>query len=179
MIGAFILCGGNSRRMGEFKPLVLWNGRSLIDYTIDTVLRLDLPIHLVAKPHQVTLLSNLNLPILKDTEEMVHPLSGVVTALKHLPSLNVESALILPCDSPLITAETLMKMTSHCPSVLADDTGVTHPLISHVSTNQLSSAQTALNNHSSMRAFAESFVRVRVSKEETVNFNHLADLLSF
>ena len=110
---------------------------------------------------------------------MVHPLSGVVTSLKNSPSLNIESALILPCDSPLITAETLKNMASHCPSVLADDTGITHPLTSHVSIKQLSSAQTALNNHSSMRAFAESFLRVTVSKEETVNFNHIEDLLSF
>ena len=115
MIGVFILCGGNSQRMGEFKPLVQWNGRSLIKYTIDTALQLDLPIHLVAKPHQVNLLSNLNLPILEDTEGLVHPLSGVVTSLKNSPSLNIESALILPCDSPLITAETLKNMAFPSP----------------------------------------------------------------
>ena len=176
MIGAFILCGGQSSRMGDFKPLVQWNDQPLIEYIITKAQRINLPVHLVTKPHQRHLLSSLGLPIIEDVESLTHPLSGVVTALEHAAQIHFQSVLILPCDTPLITSETLGRMIAHCPSVLADHTGTLHPLISHVSCAHLASAKRLLNLQSSMIAFAESFLRVTVSKEESVNFNHLTDL---
>ena len=176
MIGAFILCGGQSSRMGDFKPLVQWNGQALIEYIITQVQGINLPVHLVVKPHQRHLLSNLGLPVIEDVESLTHPLSGVVTALEFAAQKHFQSVLILPCDTPLITSETLGRVMTHCPSVLADHTGVIHPLISHVSCANLASAKRLLILQSSMRAFAESFLRVTVSTEESVNFNHLTDL---
>ena len=174
MTAVYILCGGQSIRMGAFKPLVEWHGKPLLNYVIQTVQTLDLPIFLVSKFHHQEPLSIFNLPIIVDSQTNNHPLSAVVSALEH--SSKFQSIICLPCDTPLISLNTLTKLLSSCPGTLEDKNGYSHPLISHISLAQLPTAKTLLEKQSSMREFAESFMRVTVSKEELIKFNLPIDL---
>ncbi len=174
MKAVYILCGGQSKRMGAFKPLVEWHGKPLLNYVIQTVQTLELPIFLVSKIHHQEQLTVFNLPIVVDSQTNNHPLSGVVSALEH--SSKFQSIICLPCDTPLLSPNTLTKLLSSCPSTLEDNNGYSHPLMSHISPAHLQTAKTLLEKQSSMREFAESFMRVTVSKEELINFNLPIDL---
>ena len=79
-IGAYILCGGASSRMGQCKTQVLLSGQPLVQYILDTVSGLNFPTHMVCKAHQHTHLENFGCPLVTDLHTSYHPLEGVVTA---------------------------------------------------------------------------------------------------
>ena len=99
-----VLAGGQSRRMGQDKALMLYNGRTLIDHASSLLL--------AAGCNEVFI--SRNAPgFLNDQIEDAGPLSGVHAALDKLGNSDSEKPtelLVLPVDMPQMTPELLKRL---------------------------------------------------------------------
>lgn len=105
-----ILAGGLARRMhNQDKGLVDFKGRPMVSYAIAAM-----------SPVVDRLIINANrnreryrqfgLPVVADrTDSFDGPLAGVLTAMIHA---DADVLVVMPCDSPLVTAEHLRKLLS-------------------------------------------------------------------
>jgi molybdenum cofactor guanylyltransferase len=114
MKSIIILCGGRSRRMGEDKGSLVLNGKPMIIHVLDAIKDIADEIVLVLRDHDQidnykSFLKDENVPIKIVTDEIKDqgPLVGILTGLSQIDS---EYAQILPCDSPFISKEFVLKM---------------------------------------------------------------------
>jgi molybdopterin-guanine dinucleotide biosynthesis protein A len=98
---AAILAGGRSRRMGTDKALVDFHGEPLIARPIAAARAAGLEPVAVAKRELA-----LDVPTWIDEHETSHPLSGLVTALRHGP------VVAIACDQPFVTPELLAELAA-------------------------------------------------------------------
>lgn len=97
MLGAIILCGGGSRRMGRDKALLAWDGVRAVD-------RVAALARAVGAEALVTAGADLGLPWVPDGELGAGPVGGVLAGAK---ALDCERLLVLAVDAPTMTAEDL------------------------------------------------------------------------
>ena len=95
---AYILCGGQSRRMGEDKALVSLHGKPMIQYVIDVAEKIAKTVCLIGNNADY---QDFGLPVIPDLLLDQGPMGGIYTALKYAQS---DRILILSCDIPLISA---------------------------------------------------------------------------
>lgn len=174
-IGIYILCGGASSRMGRCKTQVRYHNEPLLNHILCTCDQTIHPTHLVCKAHQIDQLQTHDRVFILDQSDIFHPLNGIVTALQHAQH-QFDSILILPCDTPHISVETVHHLLQRTPSVATDITGRLHPMWLHIPTSWLNQAETHLQNQGSMRDFAGAAHRVTVPIHETLNINQPDDL---
>ena len=105
MVDGFVLCGGQSKRMGTDKALLLFRGQKMADHMAD-ILRQGgcRNVYLVRKEGMKDTFKN---PIIIDQFSGFHPLFGIATALEHC---NTELALITPCDLPWLSPSTIREL---------------------------------------------------------------------
>ena len=96
-LGAIILCGGGSRRMGRDKAVLEWDGRRAVDRVAD--LARD-----VGARALVTAGADLGLPWVPDDEAGAGPVGGVLAGAR---ALGTARLLVLAVDAPTVTAEDL------------------------------------------------------------------------
>ena len=168
----YILCGGASKRMGASKPLQLFQGRALIEHMTSKLQQLNLiPIlvqktaHAFESPHQSIF----------DNHEDYHPLFGIATALTHA-SKNQDTALIIPCDSPLLLTNDLQKLLSDHPSVAYDTEGFVHATIGHYPCTWKDWILSLAQKHQPTKELAKVSKRVTISIATLKNCNHPQDL---
>ena len=99
-VGAVILAGGNSRRMGTDKAVLKWNGRRAIDRLANLVEELQLTRMVVAG-------RNYGLPFVLDPFPEAGPVAGVVAGVEALRELGCDAAIVLAVDAPLLAPEDL------------------------------------------------------------------------
>jgi molybdenum cofactor guanylyltransferase len=99
---AAILAGGRSRRMGTEKALVEFRGEPLIARPIAAARAAGLEPVAIAKRELP-----LDIPTWIDAYETSHPLSGLVTALRHGP------VVAIACDQPFVTPELLAELAAY------------------------------------------------------------------
>jgi molybdopterin-guanine dinucleotide biosynthesis protein A len=98
---AAILAGGRSRRMGTNKALVDFRGEPLIARPIAAARAAGLePVAVAKTPLPI------DVPTWIDEFETSHPLSGLVTALRHGP------VVAIACDQPFVTPELLAELAA-------------------------------------------------------------------
>jgi molybdopterin-guanine dinucleotide biosynthesis protein A len=114
MKSIIILCGGRSKRMGKDKGSLLLNDKPMVLHVLDTVKDVADEIILVLRDTEQienynTILnqSNMSLKVVADEIKDEGPLIGILTGLSHI---NSDYAQILPCDSPLISKDFVLKM---------------------------------------------------------------------
>jgi molybdopterin-guanine dinucleotide biosynthesis protein A len=90
-----VLAGGRGSRIGGDKAIVELSGRPLITYPLEAARNAGLAVVVVAKSS--THLPPLDVPIMLEPDAPVHPLLGVITALRKLPAI-----IALPCDMPFV-----------------------------------------------------------------------------
>ena len=110
-----ILCGGRSKRMGKDKGSLLLNGKPMLLHVIDTISDIADEIILVLrddeqeKRYKKILGNNYDyIKIIKDKTIDKGPLMGILTGLSAIKSDNAQ---VLPCDSPFISKDFLLKMS--------------------------------------------------------------------
>ena len=115
MKSIIILCGGRSRRMGKDKGSLVLNGKPMILHVLDTIKDIADEIVLVLRDQDQIdkykqFLEEETVPIKIVTDEIKDqgPLVGILTGLSQI---NSEYAQILPCDSPFISKEFVLKMS--------------------------------------------------------------------
>ena len=103
-LGAIILCGGKSSRMGKPKHLLPFGNETVLERVIRIVSEVAAKIVVVAAADQpLPDLSN-DVEIVRDEDEYQGPLAGLMMGLEALPE-TVEFAYLTGCDVPLLRAE--------------------------------------------------------------------------
>ena len=96
-LGAIILCGGGSRRMGRDKALLDWDGRRAVDRVADLA-------RTAGADALITAGADLGLPWVPDDEAGAGPVGGVLAGAR---ALGTARLLVLAVDAPTVTAEDL------------------------------------------------------------------------
>lgn len=100
-ITGIILAGGQSRRMGQDKAWLSYDGQPFIQHIIQALKPLVSNVIIVANTDAYDLL---NVPVLPDIIENCGPLGGIHTGLLHSQT---PYNLVLSCDIPLMTTAAL------------------------------------------------------------------------
>lgn len=106
-IPAFILCGGQSRRMGRNKSFLEWKGRSFLEWSLEAVRPIARRVALVTTDPAYL---KFDLPLIHDHFPGKGPASGIHAALV---ASDHPYCLILSCDCPAITPELLIYLGGH------------------------------------------------------------------
>jgi molybdopterin-guanine dinucleotide biosynthesis protein A len=109
-LGAVILAGGESSRMGRDKAWVELDGQPLIRRALDTVRGSGIT-EIIISGRAGTDYSILRCPVLLDRESGFGPLGGIERALD---TTEAPLLLILAVDLPRMTAGFLQRLASHC-----------------------------------------------------------------
>ena len=123
-MGAIILAGGASRRMGADKALIEWDGVRAIDRVVRLARDVGAdPVIVSGADHGIR--------FVPDPEAGAGPVAGVLAASSILRSEGVEVALVLAVDAPTITAEDLAPLLgASAPG--AAFAGLPAPMVLHV-----------------------------------------------
>jgi molybdopterin-guanine dinucleotide biosynthesis protein A len=96
-LGAIILCGGASRRMGRDKAVLDWDGARAVD-------RVAALARAVGAQALVTAGADLGLPWVADDTALAGPVGGVLAGAR---ALRTDRLLVLAVDAPTLTVEDL------------------------------------------------------------------------
>lgn len=109
MKSCILLCGGQSRRMGQDKGSMIINKKPMIihilstlNHTIDEIFIVLNDKNRIIKYKNIIKEEKYSYPIyfIEDEIKNKGPLSGIMTGLKNI---NSEYGLVIPCDSPFIS----------------------------------------------------------------------------
>jgi len=106
-IEAFILTGGQSRRMGTDKSRLLLDGESFVDRIARALAAPKLSVRVVG--NNTTATPRIGLPIVPDVFPEWGALGGVHAALA---ACSADWALIVACDFPFVTSELFTRLAS-------------------------------------------------------------------
>ncbi len=128
-LGAIIIAGGKSSRMGSDKGMKLLNGKPLIGYALAAVLPICSDVIISTNNSEY---EQFGFPLVADIHKEIGPLGGLHAALK---ASKHQYNLVVSCDAPFVSTEILKKMTTSgfesCAYLDAQD-GI-HPLIGYYS----------------------------------------------
>lgn len=141
-VGGYLLAGGASRRMGQDKAFLIFEGRPLLVHLIKILASVLRDPHLIAPPGRY---EQLGFVPLNDLRSGCGPMAGIETALLHS---SCEWNLILACDLPHVTREWLNVLLHSAlaapPDVHCVSTG-DNPLLAIWRKSALPTIQTALD----------------------------------
>lgn len=103
-IGAMILCGGASERMGTAKASLDWLGRRAVDRVASTAVEAGAVEILTVGPE------NFGYPSVPDDEPLGGPVGGVIAGVRALAGKDVDRLLVLAVDAPTLTAADLQPL---------------------------------------------------------------------
>jgi len=108
-IGAIILCGGRSRRMGRSKALLPFGPERMLQRVVRLVGEACETTVVVARPRQQLPDLPSAVHIARDRFADLGPLEGIAMGLGQLPE-SVEAAYVTACDVPLLVPEFVRRM---------------------------------------------------------------------
>ncbi len=146
---AAILAGGLSRRMGAPKAAMDLAGRPLISYPIAAARGAGLEPLVVAKA--ATPLPPLGCPLIREPDEPVHPLAGIVAALEHLAA----PAIVLACDLPLLPPALLSELAARRAPFAMPAVPRAQPLVARYSPELLPQLRAGLARNEPLSLVAE------------------------
>lgn len=100
-INGYILAGGESSRMGSDKGLMLFNGKSIIQYCIEQIKPLVNNLIIVSNNPEY---EKFGFEVVADLIKDIGPAGGIYTALDHSKA---DFNYIVSCDMPFITKDAL------------------------------------------------------------------------
>lgn len=100
-VGAIILAGGKSSRMGNDKGLSLLNNKPMVAYVIDTIRKITDDVIIVSNQEDY---NNFGLPVYEDVIKEAGPLAGIYTGLLHSKN---DKNIVVSCDVPFVSVELL------------------------------------------------------------------------
>jgi molybdopterin-guanine dinucleotide biosynthesis protein A len=150
-IAAIILAGGKSRRMGQDKGLMSYQGKVMVSFVLEAVQSItdDICIMTANKAY-----AQFGYPIVKDEVDEKGPLGGIVSGMNYV---NAEKYIVLSCDTPNITSAFLSELIAASDNVdvcFPKNGDRIHPLIGIYSRSALNhlKEQLALNQLKMMNA---------------------------
>jgi molybdenum cofactor guanylyltransferase len=122
---AAVMAGGRGTRLGEPKPTIRLAGRALVSYPLAALAEAGLDTVVLAKDD--TPLPPLDVPIWREPDQPVHPLTGITAALERA---NGRALLVVACDMPFLTAPLLSHLAGlDVPLAVPVSGGRLHPLL--------------------------------------------------
>lgn len=108
-VGGIILCGGESRRMGQPKAWLPFAGERMLPRVVRILNEVVSPIAVVAAPGQDLPPLPASVPIVRDAMAGRGPLQGISDGLRALTGA-VDSAYVSSCDVPLLQPAFVRRM---------------------------------------------------------------------
>ena len=168
-MNAYILIGGQSKRMGTDKALILLNGQSMTSIIAQKLLQAGCTqIFLVGKKN-----ISIDLPQIHDSWKDHHPLYGVETALAHCSQ---EQCIITPCDIPFVSIEVYQQLLAQKTTTVLSTSTRKQPLLGLFLTSKRAQAQAYAQQQRSVMSFVENEACIVVPDKELHNINHPQDL---
>jgi molybdopterin-guanine dinucleotide biosynthesis protein A len=158
MITGIVLSGGSSRRMGEDKALLYFEGQYLVSYVVSALESVCQQILVVAQPQQD--LSFLGKTVVHDLTPGYGALMGLYTGLKNAPT---DRILAVACDMPFLQPkllEHLIHVDVKADVVVPKIDGHFEPLLAIYSKNCLDTIENMINN--SQKCIYDFYPKVRV-----------------
>jgi molybdopterin-guanine dinucleotide biosynthesis protein A len=129
-VGAIVLCGGKSTRMGTPKAALPFGPESLLQRVVRLLGTVVSPIVVVAARGQILPELPEQIIVARDERDARGPLEGLRAGLKALPA-HVDAAYVTSCDAPLLVTAFVERMIAlldgHDIAVMEID-GFAHPL---------------------------------------------------
>jgi molybdenum cofactor guanylyltransferase len=141
-----VLAGGRGSRLGGAKPTAELAGRALISYPLAALVEAGLEAVVVAKPD--TELPPLDVDVLNEPAEPVHPLAGIVAALRQTG----RPVVVIGCDFPFVPPA-LVRALADAPEplVVPAPGGEAQPLVARWTPALLPALEDALDREESLR----------------------------
>jgi molybdopterin-guanine dinucleotide biosynthesis protein A len=168
-LAGLILCGGESRRMGQDKAALDWNDETLLQAMIEIVSHVCDPVFVVAAAKQSLPELPLGVKVLRDTQPGRGPLAALAQGLEALPD-DTTAVFACGCDTPLLKPTVISWLAEH----LQDQDAVVpniedrwHPLCAVYARRVASRARALVNEGvGPLYKFVESLVVRRISERE-------------
>lgn len=170
---AAVLAGGAATRLGGEKAAAKLAGRALVSYPLDALALAGIGAVVIAKPD--SRLPALAASVVVEPAEPLHPLLGVVAALKHAGG---RPALVVPCDTPFLTPMLLRVLASAETTTAVRSAGRAHPLIALYRPEHLDPLEEAVHAGTSATQALEGLDPewIEAPERETFNINTPEDL---
>lgn len=147
-----MLAGGRGSRLGGAKPLAELGGRPLISYPLEAAAAAGLEALVVAKPGSE--LPPLDCRVVREPAQPLHPLCGVVAALR---AAQGRPLVVLACDMPFVPPGLLAELAAAPePLVVAELDGRVEPFPARVAPSLLPALERALEREEPLRRTLES-----------------------
>jgi molybdenum cofactor guanylyltransferase len=141
-----VLAGGRGSRLGGAKPTAELAGRPLISYPLAALAAAGLQAVIVAKPD--TDLLPLDANVLTEPEQPVHPLAGIVAALRQTD----RPLVVIGCDFPFVPPALLRTLAGAPePLVVPAPGGELQPLVARWTPALLPALEAALDREEPLR----------------------------
>lgn len=176
-LDAFVLAGGRSSRMGADKARLPWGGVPLAVATAASLAPVAERVVLVRRgaPDGLPWVGVDGRPlevVVEPDDGPAHPLHGVATALR---AARGELVLVVPCDVPGLSPESLRALVARAPAV-ASDGSRRHPLVGVFRTADAGRAEALARAGGRVHTFAEASPEVVLPDRELANLNRREDL---
>lgn len=148
-VRAAILAGGRASRLGGQKATAELAGRPLISYPLDAARAAGLTPVVVAK--RDSSLPELDCEVIREPENPVHPLLGILTALEGASG----PVLALGCDMPFVTAPLLRWLAEREPPAVVSVDGRLEPLLAIYGPADAATLAAALDQETPLRRAVE------------------------
>lgn len=109
-VEAVILAGGKSSRMRTDKGLLELGGKCMIEYQLDTLSELKIPISISTSNKAYI---QFGVPVITDQYQDIGPLGGIHAVLKRG---KVEHLIVLSVDAPMVSNSIVKKLVEECES---------------------------------------------------------------
>ena len=177
-INAYILTGGQSRRLNADKSLVMLNGRTLTEIIYKKLSTIFNNIYVVGKENHFP-----NYNFIEDVKPVQCPLNGIVTALEYSQN---SWTFIIACDLPMVTMESANNLYNNIKSNAQVVLPIVHnnlqPLCAFYHKSVLTNFSTAIDKGDySLMKLLEHFELVKATipledEEQFLNINYPEDL---
>ena len=166
VLNAYVLCGGQSRRMGQSKSNLMHFGSSFVDHIAQTAGPHFNAVIAVGKENQQI---NTRLPVITDQDSNHHPLWGIARAMTHSP---YKFVFIIPCDLIQIQAtgiQTLLRAQRPCYATAKHHS---QPLLGVYPVDWLEHTVRCAEQNKSVHRWSTNASRISIKSSNLTNINH-------
>ena len=166
LINAYVLCGGQSRRMGQDKANLTHRGSSYVDHIAQTLAPLFNAVYAVGKDSQQI---NTRLPIINDLDNDHHPLWGIASAMSHSQYSDV---FIIPCDIIQIQEKAVRTLLNENRACYAISQTQEQPLLGLYPVDWFQHTVKHAEQNKSVYKWSTKAARIPIDASNLTNVNH-------
>ena len=166
LMNAYVLCGGQSRRMGQCKANLIHKGNSYVDHIAQTLTPLFNEVYAVGKDSQQI---QTRLPTLKDLDSDHHPLWGIASAMSHS---QYRFVFIIPCDLIQIQEKGVRKLLKEHRACYAISQTQEQPLLGIYPVDWFQHTVKYAEQNKSVYKWSTKAARITIDASNLTNVNH-------